>query len=501
MPAKKLHWLDIGEWIALAVAAIGWALAAGAPLVNATGTASRSLLLLAAALIAALLCNGINRLRCQHSSRKRLAGAIKQLQQQFSEEVQAIQENASKTPVTPAASSKSNPEQQAALLANLAALEQSLDTVVHYLREQAFPDRIARLEQTCAQLRQELRQLSGSPTVPQSFNPVAAATELPALRREEQTLEIPAPMINWQCRHILPAHGAAVPSLSISPDGRWLASASWDQCLKLWDLESGRLLASLVGHSQGLLAIAFLGQEGLATGSFDQSIKLWSILAEGGGDVEIKLEEILTAHTGSIHDLVALAGQRLLVSGSYDQTVKQWDWERGKLLCSSYDPSGAIYAIAVSAPAQLVASGGGDGQVALWRLEQGDRVGILYGNISSVQCLALSLDGQAVAAGCVDGSLKVWRTAEETSRPLQSFAAHAGQVKCLAFTPDGQLLVSGGTDGQIRFWHPNHQEPLVTLTLSGEGTHSSVSSLALSPDGQFLAASGIDGRIQIWQRQ
>jgi WD40 repeat protein len=444
MPARKLHWLDIGEWVALAIAALGLASAI------ITGTASWPLLLLAAALMAALICNGINRLRWQRFNRKR----IKQFQHQLSEEMQAIKDGdrASSEPVIPATSSDSDGEQSATLSANLAALEQSLDTVVHYLREQAFPDRVARLEAACAQLQQEIHQLSGSLPVPPPPAPVTAPTETLPLRQEGQILETKGSIMNWQCRHILTDHGAAVPSLAIAPNGRWLASASWDQSLKLWELESGKLLASLVGHAQGLLAIAFLGQEGLATGSFDQSIKLWSLLPAGeGAGREIKLEEILTAHTGSVHALAAIPDLHLLVSGSYDQTVKQWDWKRGKLVCSSYDPSGAIYAVAVSTTTQLVASGGGDGRVALWRLGKGDRVGILAGNISSVECLAIAPDGEVVAAGCVDGSVKVWRPSQESNRPLQSIAAHTGQVKSLAFTADGQFLVSGGADGQVRF--------------------------------------------------
>ena len=494
MTAKQLHWLDVGEWVAIAIAGLSLAVA------TVTNIASWPPLLLAAALIVAVVLNAIKR-HWQESSYKRLQGKLKQLQYQWSEVRQALQEGYSEAPPTAAAaSSEPDTDKIATLQANLAALEQSLDTVVHYLQEIAFPERVAQLEQVCAQLQQEIRHLCDSLSVPPTAEPPPAATTTPPAA---PSLTLPViPALSWQCRHILTDHGAAVPSLAIAPNGRWLASASWDQSLKLWDLTGGKLLASLVGHSQGLLAIAFLSQKGLATGSFDQSIKLWSLLPGERGGIEIKLGEILTAHTGSVHALAAVPELRLLVSGSYDQTTKQWDWEQGELLCSSYDPLGAIYAIAVSADAAFVASGGGDGQVALWRLRTGERLGLLAGNVSSIESLAIAPDGKAVAAGCVDGSIKIWQPSQSSVRPLQAIAAHAGQVKSLAFTPDGQLLVSGGADGQVKFWHPSRHDPLVVLALAGEGLSRpcAVSSLVLSPDGQFLAAGGVDGRIIIWQQ-
>ena len=65
-------------------------------------------------------------------------------------------------------------------------------------------------------------------------------------------------------------------SLAFWPDGRWLASGSWDKTIKIWDVETGREMQTLAGHDHPVYSVAFDSRgRWLASGSEDGTIKLW----------------------------------------------------------------------------------------------------------------------------------------------------------------------------------------------------------------------------------
>ena len=86
----------------------------------------------------------------------------------------------------------------------------------------------------------------------------------------------------------LKAHSSNVSSVAFSPDGTLLASGSYDDTIKLWSIPGGELLKTLKGHEVRVLSVAF-SPDGtlLASGSWNETIKLWSI---PGGELLKTLE-------------------------------------------------------------------------------------------------------------------------------------------------------------------------------------------------------------------
>jgi WD40 repeat protein len=118
--------------------------------------------------------------------------------------------------------------------------------------------------------------------------------------------------------YTLTGHAHIVSALAISADGKLLVSGSWDQTIKIWHLETGKLIRTLKGHRDQVYAIALSPDETIiASGSVDQSIKLWYL--ETG--------KLLGTFTGHSHTVTALAftdSGEMLVSGSWDKTIKIW---------------------------------------------------------------------------------------------------------------------------------------------------------------------------------
>ena len=524
MKGKQFHWLEIVEFLSLGLGVISLGVA----------IASGKVLGVLVFVTLGLLANTLNRLRGQYRQRKALMLIKQQLHRQFSQRLQDLTLSSSlSSSDAPSPSQETDSRAIARLKENLVSLEQSVNTVVRYLNSEVLPERIERLEKADKRLSEDIKKIIEQLdiAVDEAAPDPIAEDPSPPPQPLSPTLDLPQPTTplpivspatevvsaisipEWHCLYTFTDHTDAVSSLSLSRDGRWLVSGSWDQTLRLWDLSTGTLKSKVTAHSQGLLAVLFIQSEGkgyeIATGSFDQTIKLWVVEPEDSQTMALDLRETLTHHTGSVHSLGVFAASSLLVSGSYDQTVKQWKLPSGEMACSSYDPLGAIYAIAVDTSQGVIASAGGDGRVTLWQLESGEQIGFLAGNVSSVESLAISPDGQTLAAGCVDGTIKIWQLDASrfgSGRPLQPvrvLKAHSGQVKALLFSQQDQILFSGGADGHLKIWHPSRREAIATLTMNDASQgrrHPAILSLAFDEQRQLLIAGSADGVIKVWQK-
>nr|MDJ0556179.1 WD40 repeat domain-containing protein [Microcoleaceae cyanobacterium MO_207.B10] len=143
-----------------------------------------------------------------------------------------------------------------------------------------------------------------------------------------------------------PLHIEYVRSLAITPDGQTIVTGSSDNTIKVWDMATGNLKATLTGHSDSVRSVAISpdGQT-IVSGSWDDTIKVWD-LATGN------LKATLTGHSSSVRSVAISPDGRTIVSGSWDETIKVWDLATGNLKATLSGHSKSLQSVAISPDGQ-----------------------------------------------------------------------------------------------------------------------------------------------------
>jgi WD40 repeat protein len=240
-----------------------------------------------------------------------------------------------------------------------------------------------------------------------------------------------------------PAHTSSVRQVVFSSDGRWLASASQDRTIILWDGATGRGKHVFSGHTREVSAVAF-GKDDLT-----------------------------------------------LLSTSWDGTLKIWPTDKETAPQTVPMGLGDLSSAAVSRDGRFVAVGSKGGAIKLLKWGQWDHPLATATAAGEVSCLAFSPDGETLAAGCSNmqkqqASIRLFRTSDGEAR--LTLPGHLwGVVFGVAFSRDGKQLASVGGGGKVNIWDPASGKPVDNFD---HDFLSQAFSVAFSADGNTLAVGG-----------
>lgn len=249
------------------------------------------------------------------------------------------------------------------------------------------------------------------------------------------------------------AHQDTITALDFDAPFGTMVTSAMDDSIKVWDLNAGRCIGLLEGHTASVRTLQ-VEDNFLVTGGMDATIRLWDLSKahydphgsqfdddEDGIAFENPDDSPVEPPAGSMRDcplytlqshvdeITALHFRNdILVSGSADKTLRQWDLENGRCV-QTLD--------VMWAAAQASANFGSDSS---WR--QTSRAPAQTAHFIG----ALQVFETALACGTADGMVRLWDL--RSGQVHRSLVGHTGPVTCLQF--DDVHLVTGSMDRSIR---------------------------------------------------
>ena len=284
----------------------------------------------------------------------------------------------------------------------------------------------------------------------------------------------------------LEGHSFCVEGVAVTADGKRAVSASSDKTLKVWDLETGRALRTLEGHSASVYGVAVTSDGKRAvSASEDKTLKVWDL--ETG-----RVLRTLRGHSDYVLGVAVTSDGKRAVSASEDKTLKVWDLETGVALCTLEGHAHWVTGVAVAAHRTLAVSASFDKTLKVWDLETGRALCTLEGHSADVHCVAVTGDGKRAVSASYDNTLRVWDL--DTGRTVRTLEGHSSFVHGVAVTPDGNRAVSASLDKTLKVWDLDTGSALLAL----EGHSDSVRGLAVTPDGKRAVSASDDKTLKVW---
>ena len=363
------------------------------------------------------------------------------------------------------------------------------------------------LSQTIARLSHLLRQVHSVAEMSGFLLSHLGAHAFFARRKPVWEHELPRPFLTaWHplpsessslLQRTLHGHAGRVTSCAISPDGRFIVSASYDGTLRVWETTTGAQRFSCKGGAHPSSTASLMGCAVSPDGNFvvstceDGSLKMW--------DAATGVEYLSLRAAIGLGSCTVSPDNRFIVSASADNLshrhnlLKVWDTQTGVELLSLSGHRGSVLSCAVSPDGKWIVSASADRTLKIWDAITGVQRLTLKGHTDRVTGCAVSPDGKWIISASADDTLKVWDAI--TGVQHLTFKGHTGSVTGCAVSPDGRFIVSASDDKTLKMWNATTGAEYLTLT----GHTGPVTGCAVSPDGRFIVSASDDRTLKVWK--
>ncbi|MDQ5824264.1 MAG: WD40 repeat domain-containing protein [Chloroflexota bacterium] len=286
----------------------------------------------------------------------------------------------------------------------------------------------------------------------------------------------------------LTGHYATITKLDWSADGKYLASASLDNRIRIWDMATGRITHSL--KLQGLATGVSWSPDGTQVAAIGRNAQVLSLAS---GRMAIPLQ-----YAAIPNNDIDWSPDGAKIAGASGETIFIWNGQTLHPLPELFfvGHKGEVNSVAWTADGTRLASASDEGAVRLWNASAvgGDEVLRHPSEAGAVKSVAWSPDSQRVVSGAAGGQVYIWDV--ESKKIIQTLTGHADQVTSVDWSPDGQRIASGSSDQSLKIW--DAADGSLILSLSGNAwDRSPIGAVRWSRNGtQVATASG--SRIRIW---
>jgi WD40 repeat protein len=310
----------------------------------------------------------------------------------------------------------------------------------------------------------------------------------------------------------LEGHTGQVDCMAVSADGKLLLTGGLDATLRLWDVKTGKELQQFKDQPGGVWCVDLSadGKRALSSAGMvekdgqwvfgtDFSIQLWDLEA---GKVLRKLE----GHTKEVRSVVFSPDGKQALSAGWEKEMRLWDLETGKEIRRFEGNADSVRRAVFSPDGKRALSAGKDGTVRLWDVATGKEVRRFEGHRADVMAVAFTPDGRRALSGGADLMLRLWDL--ETGKEVHRFEGHSTVIWSVAVSPDGRRALSAGgcrprgngfyepavVDQEVRLWDVETGKQVHGL----EGHTSSVMGVLFLPGGRRALSGGSDKTVRLW---
>lgn len=269
---------------------------------------------------------------------------------------------------------------------------------------------------------------------------------------------------------IFRGHINEVTTIAFSPDDKFIASGSKDKTIKIWEVEIGHCVDTLVGHTEGVDCIVYSKDGTHLTSSAGETVCTWE-LANG--------ECIYKSDHGKITKEAAWHSSSKIIE-QIDSIESIIDYN-----CISVNPKGDVLVVITKKE-----------EAQIWNLKEGKLLKTLYGSWRNRIPPVFSDDGALLAMSDRYGSIVVFDAREWQRLNEKQPDDLRYQFVQASFSHDKRLLALACTDGSIRLWNWNNKghisEYMGADTLLFKTSDQKDYDYAISPDGKYKAMIGND---------
>lgn len=291
----------------------------------------------------------------------------------------------------------------------------------------------------------------------------------------------------------LMGHAGEVYGCEFSPDGKRLASCSFDNKIFLWNVYgSAENYGVLEGHTSAVLEVHWSeDMHSLYSCSADKSVAVWD--AQTG-----KRVKKLNGHTAIVNSMHRnRRGDPLLVSGGDDGSTKLWDLRTRKCV-HSFDHQYQILACTFDDTCEKIFAGSLDDTVRVWDVRQRceEELYVLEGHTDSITGIDLSPDGEKLITNSMDQSVRIWDVRpfipQGQSRCIGVVSGHQHNyeknlLRC-RWSADGSHFGAGSADRSVYIWNTASRE----ITYQLPGHNGSVNEVAFHPKEPIVCSASSD---------
>ncbi|MGV7223865.1 MAG: caspase family protein [Nitrospinales bacterium] len=301
-------------------------------------------------------------------------------------------------------------------------------------------------------------------------------------------------------------HSDQTTSALFIPNSGYVASASLDGSVKIWESSTGREIKTLKEseiqkkvwirkgreHEPNLterlnaLAVSPDGNY-LVSGGIFGNVTIWDISTGS------KIKSLRPIFRNKPINAIAFSGKGdKFVTGSENGIIRIWDFKSRSITNSYKKHSTQINSVAMDANGLFILSGDSDGSLLLWDVFS-ENIKVLQREAPEIRAIAISSEGRFALTGDSDSGLKLWDTS--TGTEVREFQGHNGKINSVSFSPDNRQFVSGGENSGVIIWDVLAGKKVQSFSAKSR----IVNSVQYSTDGGYILAGYADGSLAMWR--